>query len=35
MNLTDLTKPVDATAVAKQIKDQFGVDYDIDKLGLK
>lgn len=35
MNLTDLTKSIDSAEVIKQIKDQFGVNYKIDRLGLK
>ena len=35
MNLTDLTKSIDSAEVIKQIKDQFGVNYKIEKLGLK
>ena len=35
MNLNDLTKPIDSTVVAEQIKTQFGTDYNIEKLGLK
>lgn len=35
MQLIDLTKPVDATVVAEQIKTQFGVDYNIPIKPLK
>jgi len=35
MNLDDLSKPVDATAVADLIKAQFGTNYNIEKLNLK
>jgi len=35
MNLTDLTRPVDAKAVASLIKTQFGTDYNIANLNLK
>ena len=35
MNLAEFTKPVDAKAVAEQIKTQFGTDYNIGNLNLK